>query len=259
MCFDYGMGCDLRCGGTIIDKNWIMSAAHCVDGYTDQPKYFGIKVGTFDYRDTNETGEIVYKVKEIHMNPKYGTPHQYAHDMSLLKIDGEITFTDHIQPVCIPKSVNNIVHTGKSAYVTGWGATSEGGPVSNKLRQVLVPFLDMSECKKEYKGEIDDTMECAGRQGVDSCQGKTLHKNNIILTHLFILGDSGGPLVTKHNDTGKWFQAGIVSWGMGCAEKGHAGVVSFLSQNYKQCSKREFISVCSTKFNVRFPPDNYRL
>ena len=149
MCMDYGSGtCDLRCGGTIIDKNWVMSAAHCVDGYTDQPDAFGIKVGTYDYRDTNETGEVVYKVSKIHMNPKYGTPHQFSHDISLLKLDGEITFTKHIQPVCIPKSVNNIVHTGKSAYVTGWGATSEGGPVSNKLRQVLVPFLEMSECKK---------------------------------------------------------------------------------------------------------------
>jgi len=65
----------------------------------------------------------------------------------------------------------------------------------------------MSDCQKEYPGMVDNTMECAGRAGVDSCQG-----------------DSGGPLVTKHNDTGKWFQAGIVSWGQGCAEQGYAGV-----------------------------------
>jgi len=208
MCMDYGFGsCDLRCGGTIIDKNWIMSAAHCVDGYTDQPQSFKIKVGTYDYRDNNETGEVVFNVAEIHMNPNYGSPLQFSNDNSLLKLDGEITFTDHIQPVCLPKNVDNIVHTGKSAYVTGWGATSEGGPVSNKLRQVVVPFLEMSDCEKEYPGMIDNTMECAGRAGVDSCQG-----------------DSGGPLVTKHNDTGKWYQAGIVSWGQGCAEQGYAGV-----------------------------------
>lgn len=47
---------------------------------------------------------------------------------------------------------------------------SEGGQVSNKLRQVIVPFLSPKECEREYKGEIDETMVCAGRKGVDSCQ-----------------------------------------------------------------------------------------
>jgi len=208
MCFDYGWGdCELRCGGTVIDKDWVMSAAHCVDGYTHQPDSFGIKAGTFDYRNDNEGGEVVYKVERIVINPKFGSPKEFSNDMSLLKIKGGINFTDHVQPVCVPKTVDDIIHTGKDAYVTGWGATQEGGDVSNNLRQVLVPFLEQADCIKEYGSNmIDDTMECAGRQGVDSCQG-----------------DSGGPLVTKHTD-GRWFQAGIVSWGYGCAEQGYAGV-----------------------------------
>jgi secreted trypsin-like serine protease len=228
MCMDYGWGsCDLRCGGTIIDEQWIMSAAHCVDGYEDQAASFGIKVGTFDYNDNNETGEVVFNVSQIFKNPQYGSPHQFSHDISLLKLSGKITFTNHIQPVCVPKNVTDLVHKGKSAWVTGWGATSEDGPVSDKLRQVHVPFLEMSACTKEYgSSEIDDTMECAGKQGVDSCQG-----------------DSGGPLVTKHND-GRWFQAGIVSWGQGCAEKGYAGVYSRPSANCDFIKKTIGYDIC---------------
>jgi len=230
MCMDYGWGsCDLRCGGTIIDEQWIMSAAHCVDGYEDQPQSFGIKVGTYNYNNNNETGEVVFKVAQVFKNSQYGSPHQFSHDISLLKLDGKITFTDHIQPVCVPQNIDAIVHKGKSAWVTGWGATSEDGPVSDQLRQVLVPFLEMSECTKEYgSSEIDDTMECAGRQGVDSCQG-----------------DSGGPLVTKHPD-GRWFQAGIVSWGQGCAEKGYAGVYSRPSANCDFIKSTVGYDICQT-------------
>ncbi|TKR57686.1 hypothetical protein L596_030356 [Steinernema carpocapsae] len=210
-CLKDGRGkCHLDCGGTIIDEQWIMTAAHCVDGMTNYPGSIGIKAGTFNYHDNNEPEEQIFDVLEIHEHPNYSQPVTYAHDMSLLKLNKKIKFGKHVQPVCVPKSVKNLVHKGKSAWVTGWGAVYEGGPVSAQLRQVQVPFLDMSVCEKEYPGKIDPvTMECAGRKGVDSCQG-----------------DSGGPLVTKHVDNGRWYQAGIVSWGYGCAENRHAGVYS---------------------------------
>lgn len=41
-------------------------------------------------------------------------------------------------------------------------------------------------------------------------------------------GDSGGPLVSK--TANQWVQAGIVSWGQGCAEPGFPGVYARVSQ-----------------------------
>ena len=73
-----------------------------------------------------------------------------------------------------------------------------------------LPFLADSVCATEYgSGFFPDVMFCAGKQGLDSCQG-----------------DSGGPLSYYHNDTQQFFEYGIVSWGQGCAEQGHAGVYS---------------------------------
>ncbi|KHJ87092.1 trypsin, partial [Oesophagostomum dentatum] len=150
-------------------------------------------------------GEVLRDVAEIRIHPDFGRPHAFSHDISLLRLSEPVNFTDHIHPICVPKVLEKITPKSKG-FVTGWGATSEGGEISNKLRQVLVPFLNQKECECEYEGEIDDTMVCAGRKGIDSCQG-----------------DSGGPLVTKHKDTQTWYQAGIVSWGQGCGERGHAG------------------------------------
>ncbi|KAL6728175.1 hypothetical protein Aduo_009975 [Ancylostoma duodenale] len=210
--FDQGR-CNLRCGGSLIDEEWVMSAGHCVRHYEENPKFFGIKLGTYDYRDDNEEGELLRDVIEIHIHPEFGKPHPFSHDISLLRLSEPVNFTDHIQPICISKSMKQI--TPKSlGFVTGWGTTTEGGQVSNKLRQVAVPFLSNKECEKEYQGEIDETMTCAGRKGIDSCQG-----------------DSGGPLVTKHEESSTWHQVGIVSWGQGCGEQGHAGVYSRPSAN----------------------------
>uniref|UniRef100_A0A914Z8Y3 limulus clotting factor C n=1 Tax=Panagrolaimus superbus TaxID=310955 RepID=A0A914Z8Y3_9BILA len=205
--------CNHVCGGSVIDEQWILSASHCKILTDVIPGKWFVKVGTYDYRDLDEPGEKIFNVSQVFTHPNYNNPYADSNDIALFKIDGKINFTKHIQPVCVPRNVSDIIHNGKSAYVTGWGTTSEGGEFSFKLKQVQVPFLDMSQCIKEYPGGIDDTMECAGKEGLDSCQG-----------------DSGGPLVTKHSD-GRWFQAGIVSFGKGCAEEGFAGVYSSPSAN----------------------------
>jgi secreted trypsin-like serine protease len=210
MCFMSASGtgaCSLRCGATVIDENWVMSASHCVDGYVNQPQRFKLKMGVYDYHSDNEPGEQIRTVSQIIMHPQYNQPKQMAHDMSLLRLSSPITYTDHIQPVCLPSNIDDVLVGNVNLIVTGWGATSEGGPVSSQLRQVVVPSLTQAMCIQEYGTRNVDTvtMFCAGREGKDSCQG-----------------DSGGPIVVKRGS--QWYQVGIVSWGQGCAEAAFAGV-----------------------------------
>lgn len=212
MCFTGASGtgtCSLRCGGSIIDNEWILSAAHCVDGYVNAPQRFKIKAGIFNYNSNvgGEAGLVQVNVDRVYMDSRYNKPRQMSNDFALLHLATPLTYTAHISPVCLASSISDVLVGNRDLIVTGWGATSSGGQVSSQLRQVTVPSLTAAACDAQYPREIDNVaMFCAGRSGKDSCQG-----------------DSGGPIVLKRSD-GYWYQAGVVSWGIGCAEPNHAGV-----------------------------------
>jgi secreted trypsin-like serine protease len=69
-------------------------------------------------------------------------------------------------------------------------------------------------CSSAYTG-ISARMICAGfaKGGIDSCQG-----------------DSGGPLLVSSGLTGVWRQAGVVSFGEGCALPNYPGVYARVSE-----------------------------
>jgi hypothetical protein len=81
------------------------------------------------------------------------------------------------------------------------------------LMKVTVPIVDNGACNSVY-GAITANMLCAGYSdgGKDACQG-----------------DSGGPLVVP-NGSGGWLQAGVVSFGHGCARPNVPGVYARVSR-----------------------------
>lgn len=211
----FGFSSTHRCGGAILSEIWIATAGHCVDDLlTSQIR---IRVGEYDFSTVQESYPYVERsVTRKVVHPKYNFS-TYEYDLALVQLEKELDFAPHISPICLPPSDDSLV--GHNGTVTGWGRLSEGGTLPSVLQEVQVPIVSNNYCKSMFLRAgrheiIPDVFLCAGHEGGgrDSCQG-----------------DSGGPLQVKGQD-GRYFLAGIISWGIGCAEANLPGVCTRISK-----------------------------
>ncbi|XP_077482269.1 serine protease 33 [Stigmatopora argus] len=202
------------CGGSIITENWILSAAHCFPNPSDLSSYT-IYAGWY-YLNNFNPHQSAHRINNVVIPSGYVEPHS-GKDVALVRLSTPLTWSDWISPVCLPTS-GALFPGGMRCHVTGWGHIRNNVPLSGAgpLQEVQVPIISQESCREMYQTEQVDIlydMICAGYQegGKDSCQG-----------------DSGGPLVCQMLN-GTWVQAGVVSFGLGCAEENQPGVYARLT------------------------------
>ncbi|CAJ0936707.1 unnamed protein product [Ranitomeya imitator] len=156
---------------------------------------------------------MAFKVKQLIIHP-YHDHDTHDYDIALVQLDHPVPLiSSYVQPICLPASTHHFP-TGSTCWVAGWGATREYGPASDYLQMVDLKLISQDICSDLYHYQITPRMFCAGYfDGTkDTC-----------------LGDSGGPLVCQEPG-GRWFQVGLVSWGVGCAIPKFYGVYTRITK-----------------------------
>jgi len=223
-----GPGWGAYCGGSIISKKDILTAAHCTDGQKAEDIY--ILVGAHDQSQMSASDhKRVCKITE-HSNYDGST---FNNDFAILTLCDPLEFSEKIAPVCMPPSNGQgVEYEGVDSIVSGWGTTSSGGSISYVLLETTVKTMTNQQCYsdpyKYYQSQIQDAMICAANPNTDSCQG-----------------DSGGPLITKEASTGRYTQTGVVSWGRGCALADYPGVYARVTKAVDWIKANTEEGVCS--------------
>ncbi|KAM9353493.1 complement C1r subcomponent-like [Symphorus nematophorus] len=207
-----------RAGGMVIADRWIMTAAHVLahNGKPASNEIVRVYMGLIDVETMLGSPVLA---DSIHIHPEYNNPNDadYNNDIALIKLQDPITFNSSIMPICLPAEGATYV-TDMIGLVSGFTITGTANQrmLTNKLHYVHLLVVEQETCRNsvnEVKKTMDDVpsltdnMFCAGvpEGGKDSCHG-----------------DSGSPIAMR--DDGRFWAAGIVSWGLDCRQQGTYGV-----------------------------------
>jgi secreted trypsin-like serine protease len=177
------------CGGTIVNANWIVTAAHCVYGVNYQTI---VVVAGDNILNTYEATEQSRTIAGYAYHPSFGySAGAPVHDVAVILLSSPLSLNYAVQPLALPGDAAPYTYLTAS----GWGQTYQGSPQSNNLKYANLPNNPVSYCNGYLARNLYAGYElCVGYyNGVEGgCHG-----------------DSGGPLA------GSGVLRGIVSWGRG--------------------------------------------
>ncbi|KAF2359071.1 Serine proteases trypsin domain [Trinorchestia longiramus] len=189
-------GIEWRCNAVLLNKWWLLTAAHCtLDRNADVARLGGLESGD----------DHTFKTKLVH--PLYGLRGRSTyHDLALVRLERPARLSEDVRPVCLPEKadVGSLLHKQLTKVMYGFAF---GSDLSNQeLQQGMVTVLPVSECsyfasgpRPTPEGLSDDTVMCLGKPFGDL---------------LSCMGTSGSPITDRQ--AGQHMLVAIVSSGRTC-------------------------------------------
>merc|ERR1712012_765744 len=193
-----------QCGGSLIAPGVILTAAHCVDKFRQNPTELKIRCGEWDtQQETEPYPHQDRAVENLAIHPEFDG-RNLQNDFAVIFVTEDFLLDQHLDTACLPAA--DEVFDGTTCFATGWGKDQFGaaGQYQVVLKEIDLPVVGHDQCQDSLrttrlgqKFKLHDSFLCAGGvAGKDTCKG-----------------DGDSPLVCPSKyDPDTYVQAGIVAW-----------------------------------------------